>query len=54
MFLNIFINLYFNIILRFCFYLNVDLLENHKCLSNDTDLQKMLQNINKELNSQVN
>jgi hypothetical protein len=36
------------------FYLyNLEICENHKCLSNDADFQKMLTNINKELNCQV-
>ncbi|XP_025417703.1 uncharacterized protein LOC112688631 isoform X2 [Sipha flava] len=35
------------------FYLqSLEICENHKCLSNDADFQKMLTNINKELNCQ--
>lgn len=45
---------FYNFILCLCFYFNLELLENHKCLSNDADLQQILNDINKELNSQVN
>lgn len=43
-------------LIQFYFLLcvNLELLENHKCLSNDTDVKNILYNINNLLNTQVN
>lgn len=46
--------MYYLMIFYFLLYINLELVENHKCLSNDTDIKNILSFISNELNSQVN